>query len=360
MLKLMRIGILLPLLVLVLMLVAALLLGCDGCGRDRVPSDRDPVGKNAEPDDGRPGDPVETFLIGLRAYNEANLEDLLAAYADDATWYMPCSRNPLVRGRKAVARQIVAFKGLMPESSIGVRRLLTSGDWLVAQAVLHGTHRWNAQGIERPPRKVGYEMISFVRADKSGKASETLVYYDQTALRRQLGAIEGVAPPVPKWPSKPERITAAGDDANVERVRQVFDLVEKGRFDELDAVTTDGFTLYDRASGKRYSLAELKAQLQKERQTLVDPQFELLQTISAGNVVALRFMERARLKGVGADRENGSPVEFHGAYVFEIKDGKIAVAESYTNTMELRLQLKEITAAAKDAQPAPDAGPSEP
>ena len=104
--------------------LAAVLAGCGGSEETGEPeATGKPTGKAATAESDR----VEVFVGGLRAFNEANLEALLNSYTAEATWHMPSSEAPLVRGRKAVARQIVAFKGLLPESTLGARRILVGG-----------------------------------------------------------------------------------------------------------------------------------------------------------------------------------------------------------------------------------------
>jgi len=330
-------------------LVAATALLCllsSGCGDD---AGSEPVvpGKGAA----AKGDPVETFLAGLRAFNEANLEELLDAYTPEATWEAPGSGAPLVRGRKAVARQIVAFKGLLPESTIGARRVLKSREWLVIQAVLQGTHRWNAQGIQRPPKQVGYEMIYFVRPGEGGAANETIVYYDQTSLRRQLGAMKGPSPALPAWPDAVERVDAPAETGASGIADKMLAVVERGAFDELDALVTADFTVFDRASGRRYSLAEIKQRLGKDRESFAEPRIEVEQTVGAGKYVAVRFVQRSRYHPAGdAGPGAEAPVLFHGAYVFTVEGGKIAALETYTNEMELIVQAKQLAAEKKARQ----------
>lgn len=336
--------------------VLALLTGGVGCGDEQPDKASASDAKKAAG-----GDRVETFLAGLRAFNEADLEELLTAYSEEATWHMPSSTAPLVRGRKAVARQIVAFKGLLPESTIGVRRVLESGEWIVGQAVLNGTHRWNAQGIPRPPRKVGYDMVFFVRTDAAGRAAETLVYHDQTVIRRQLGAMKGPAPAVPPWPEKVERVAEPGREDLVARAKGLLALVERGDLDGLDGLVTGSFILRDRAGGRSFSLAEVKQRLAKQRESLVDARIEVEQALAAGKYVALRFVEKATFTGGDpAATGGGSPVQFHGAHVFEFAGDRIAALETYANELELLLQIKQIKAERKAAATAkPDAGAPE-
>jgi ketosteroid isomerase-like protein len=322
-----------------------------GCGSSDETGDAKAGGKAAGKGADVESDRLETFVSGLKAFSEANLEDLLKAYTPEATWHMPSSGAPLVRGRKAVARQIVAFKGLLPESTLGIRRILDSGDWIVAQVVLHGTHRWSAQGIAREPRKVGYEMIYFVQIDETGKAAETIVYYDQTAIRRQLGHMKGAAPAVPKWPDREERVAEPGAAANLEKVEQLLTAVEQGDFDKLDGMVTADFTLHDRGSSRHYSLAEVKKRLAVERESFVAPRIEIDQKVGAGKYVALRFTQRSKYRWAeDTDTTAGEPVVFHGAYVFELSGGKIAALETYANEMELIQQAKRYAGKKKAAE----------
>lgn len=340
-----------------LVVVAALVL-LAACGDERtaqLPDDtRAPVADDPVPEV-ETADPVETFLIGLRAYNEGNLEELLVSYAPDAVWHVPCFKAPPVRGRRAVARQMVAFKGMLPDSRIGVKRLLVQDDLIVAQAVLHATHRWTDQGIPTEPKSVGYSLIFFVKTEQ-GKAQQTLLYFDQSAIRRQLGTLAGPAPAIPPWPGEPERVTGQGPEASLGVVKRLYEALEQDRFDQLDALTTGSFAFVDRSSQTTSSLAELKKMLTAERQLLDEVKFDVEQMVAVGPYVAVRFTERALyLADAPTAAERGRPVLFHGAHVFKLEGGKVAAIEVYLNQVEVLEALGKLKEALRGAPQAPAA-----
>ncbi|MFO8071011.1 MAG: nuclear transport factor 2 family protein, partial [Polyangia bacterium] len=136
--------------------IAALL--AIGCGSsDEEAKEKKPSPREASPSPSKSDrDAVEVFFDGIEAFNENDLEQLVASYTEDAALQLPASGAPPAVGRRAVVRQITGFKGILPHSKIGVRRVIGSGEMLVAQFVLTGTRRYDQQGVEMKPEKVGY------------------------------------------------------------------------------------------------------------------------------------------------------------------------------------------------------------
>ena len=334
------------------LLCAGLAAAC-GDGKD------DPVIETSHPS--RPGagaaavaaDPVDLFLQGLRAYNEGNLEDLLAVYTEDSFWHIPNAIAPPVRSAKAIARALVKFKTKLPESKLRARRIIETDGLIVAQVVLEGVRRYDDQGIEmKKPVPFGAEILYVVQSAADGRAKGTLMYMDQAVLNRQLGIDKSSDPaPLPKKTTgDPVRVKGeAGDgDANAKVVGTVFDAWAAADYEKLAGLVAEGFVYRDTRYGSEWSFEELEGYHEKERKVLSDVEYDIKQTISAGDLVIARFAMKAVVDRDGKK----TPVTIHGANVFELKGGKIAAVESYSSDRELQVQLKRAGASEPEAKAA--------
>jgi len=304
------------------------------------------------------GDPVDIFMDGVRAFNESNLEDLLRTLTPDTVWHVPCAPKPPARGRKAVARQLAGFKGMLPDARITVRRVISAGDLLAAQCLINASIKWDGQGIKKDrPGEVGYEVLYFVKS-VDGPAQATLLYFDRAAARRQLGHMTGDAPPVPKpAEGEAEVVKGGGDPKDAEVVRGVFATLSAGDPEALRPSLAEGFSFTDMSTGEVGGF-ELLARLDaEERQTLPSSTYTLRETVGAGRYVAVHWAKKGMRAGDGKQA-----VTLHGAHVFELQDGKIAAMQAYTSKMELIEQLgmvdrfRRATDEALPPVPAPDAG----
>ncbi len=284
------------------------------------------------------GDPVKIFTSSIDAFNDSNLEDLLESYSADTVWHVPCAPKPPARGRKAVARQLVGFKGMLPDAKIGIRRIIREGEILVAQVVMTATQRWDGQGIERTePMEVGYEMLYFVQAP-SGPAKATLLYFDRAIGRRQLGHMRGQASPVPEKPKgDPEVVSGAGPDreGNVATVEKMYPAWSSGNHEEIAPFLADGFQYLDTSSRKTMDFEGMKAHQLEESKTLSERSYKIREVVSAGSYVAAHWLQQAVYAGAAGKRK----IKLHGAHVFTFEQGKIKNVEAYVSEMEAIEQM---------------------
>ena len=301
-------------------------------------------------------DPIENFLNLIRAYNDSNLEDLLDAYSVDTIWQVPCALRPPVQGNKIVARQIVAFKIKLPESSIRVRRIFGKEDMVVAQVVMNAVQRWDAQGIQKQkPVELGCEMLYVVQAGKDGKVNATLLYVDQSVTQKQLGLIHGEAPPVPAQPKgDPEKVTGPADPGIEDLAGKVFELWEKSDYDEIEKMTASGFRYKDMRYGTSWDFARLKASHVEKMDVISDIAFDLKQVIAVGPYALVRYIMEAKYAVGSGDDKKIVPIAIHGADVLEFRDGKLAQVEAYSSELELNSQIPDVKATEPDASVSPD------
>jgi ketosteroid isomerase-like protein len=326
--------------------IAALL--AVGCGS----SDEEAKGKQPSPREAAPSpskadrDAVEVFLDGIEAFNENDLEQLVASYAEDAALQAPASGAPPAAGRRAVVRQITGFKGILPHSKIGVRRVFESGGMLVAQFVLTGTRRYDQQGVEMKPEKVGYHGAYFVKA-KDGLQQGVMLFYEQSAIRRQLGWMSGDPPPVPGQVSGEPQIVRGEPSEDVEEtVRAFYELLESRNFDGLDERIAEGFSFADHSSGAAGGLDEARRELSGYLGGLSEISFDVLKVIAADGWAAAMYVlhgKSAAARGdAGPDAGPDRELMLHGAHVFQLKGDRIASIEVYRSRAERLRQLGKL------------------
>jgi hypothetical protein len=277
-------------------------------------------------------DPADAFLAGITAYNEANVKGVRESFAPSAAWWNPTRAAAPARGIKSIVKALAAFKAFIPDSRIGVRRVLRRGNSVVAQAVVTGTKRWTDHGTEDEPKRIGFDIAYFVLADDLGRARETIVYFDAAVAQRQTGAMRGEARPVPKQPSgKPEVVGAPGDKAAIAKAEAALAALANGGAG-LDALATSDFAYVDTTAGKRIPLAELPAHLAAQAPRIDGLAYKPQQSIAAGQFVAMRWEARGTYAGDGG----AAPAEIvlHGASVFTLADGLVKEIEVYASSLE--------------------------
>ncbi|MCK9464000.1 MAG: nuclear transport factor 2 family protein [Proteobacteria bacterium] len=278
-------------------------------------------------------DPAVAFIDGITAFNEANVKGVREAYAPNAAWWNPTRAAAPARGVTQIIKALSAFKAFIPDSRIGVRRVLRRGSSLVAQASVTGTKRWTEHGTEEDPKRIGFEMIYFVLADEQGRARETLVYFDVAVSHRQAGTLKGEVRPVPVQPDgKPEIVGAPGAKGGLEKAEAALEALAKGG-QGLEALAAEGFVYTDTSSGKRVPLAELPAFLAALTPAVNGLAYKTQQSLAAGPYVAIRWEARGSSVQAGEGAEPAEVV-LHGAHVFTLTDGRISAVEAYTSEME--------------------------
>ncbi len=328
---------------------------CISCGDGKPNPEMEAQHQSRTSGQGLKTDPIKNFLNLIRAYNDSNVEDLLDAYSIDTFWQVPCAPRPPVRGHKVVVRQIVAFKIKLPESSLKIRRILGKGDMVVAQVVMNGVQRWDAQGIQKQkPVEVGCEMLYVVQADKEGKVKATLMYVDQSITPKQLGIIYGEAPPVPAKPKgDPEKVTGPADEGIEDLAEKLFDLWGKSDYAEIEKITTSDFRYLDMRYGTSWDFARLKADRVEKKGVMSELAYEVNQVVAAGPYVLVRYTMKAKHVVGSGEAGKTVPIVIHGADILEFRNGKLAKVESYTSEMELNSQISDVETTAPDASVSP-------
>jgi steroid delta-isomerase-like uncharacterized protein len=110
----------------------------------------------------------------------------LTTLADDVTYRVVAS-GVVLRTKADVARYYDLWWKAFPDVVIEIKRLVASGEWVIAENVATATHLGPFLGLPPSGRKVVQHLVALIRI-QDGKMVEETVYYDQLERIRQLGS----------------------------------------------------------------------------------------------------------------------------------------------------------------------------
>ena len=114
-------------------------------------------------------------------------ERTLATLADDITYRVVAS-GVVLHSKAEVARYYDLWWKAFPDVTIEIKRLVASGEWVIAENVARATHLGPFLGLPPTGRPVAQHLCALIRV-RDGKMVEETVYYDQLERIRQLGSI---------------------------------------------------------------------------------------------------------------------------------------------------------------------------
>jgi steroid delta-isomerase-like uncharacterized protein len=124
-----------------------------------------------------------------KAWDDKDMEALVAHYTEDAVMYMP--GEPPVRGREAIAKNQGAFVRAMPDFKLTFNQVLSSGNHAAFEGVVNGTFTGplsTPEGDIQPTgNKVQLKFAFFARLNEDGLVEEDRTYFDTADFMRQLG-----------------------------------------------------------------------------------------------------------------------------------------------------------------------------
>jgi steroid delta-isomerase-like uncharacterized protein len=126
----------------------------------------------------------------LKAFNAQDASALAKNYTDDQVTI--CSGVPEpVRGRKAKEEFVGAFFRAFPDLNIDLTCVLESGNHVVCEGVMRGTHKGplvSPEG-ELPPtgKNIELKIVYILRFSPEGLVEEDRTYFDNADFASQLG-----------------------------------------------------------------------------------------------------------------------------------------------------------------------------
>ena len=126
----------------------------------------------------------------LAAFNGHDAAALAQLYTEDQVTILAGALGP-VRGRKGKEELVSGFFRAFPDLKINLALVLVSGNHIVCEGDLRGTHTGPlvSQEGEVPPtgRSIAVPLVFILRTVPDGLIEEDRTYFDNATFLRQLG-----------------------------------------------------------------------------------------------------------------------------------------------------------------------------
>lgn len=299
-----------------------------------------------------------TALAGLNGHDP---KMFASVYADDAVINVAGLNE--VNGREAITRNMAEWFDVFSKAKLGFSRVWVKGDTMVLEWVINGTHHGELFGVKGTEQPIGHYGLSVVSFTPDGKVARENRYGELGTVMTQVGAAGAKAKPrpIPEVPSAPETIVAKGDeDKNVEVAKAALTALENKKEADFtnvltDDVEQDGVFHLETSKGKDGAKKFFKS----FTTAFPDAKFEVTKALAIGDYAIVETTLKGTHKGaLGSIQPTKKPIAVHLVDVFKIKDGKVARAWTYQNSLEMQQQLGLFNVNAAGNVPASQAGPA--
>ena len=282
-----------------------------------------------------------TALQGLNGHDP---KMFASVYADDAVISVAGLNE--VNGREAIAQNMAEWFDVFSKAKLGFSRVWVKGDTMVLEWVINGTHHGELFGVKGTEQPIGHYGLSVVQFNADGKVIRENRYGELGSVMTQLNAgaagTKAKARPIPDVPASPDTILARGDeDKNVEIAKAALTALENKKEEAFTAVLTDdveqdGVFHLETSKGKEGAKKFYKS----FTTAFPDAKFEVTKAVAVGDYAIVESTLKATQKGaLGTIAATKRPIAVHLVDIFKIKDGKVARAWTYQNSLEMQQQL---------------------
>jgi len=303
---------------------------------------------------------MATALQGLNGHDP---KMFASVYADDAVISVAGLNE--VNGREGVAQNMAEWFETFSKAKLGFSRVWVKGDVMVFEWVINGTHHGELFGVKGTEQPIGHYGLSVVQFNADGKVAREHRYGELGTVMTQVNTGAKAKPrPIPEVPAGPETIIAKGDeDKNVDVAKAALAALESNKKEAdftavlTDDVEQDGVFHLETSKGKDGAKKFYKS----FTTAFPDAKFEVTRALAIGDYAIVESTLKATQKGVlGSIQPTKKPIAVHLVDIFKMKDGKIARAWTYQNSLEMQQQLGLFNVANAGATPASQAVPAKP
>jgi steroid delta-isomerase-like uncharacterized protein len=300
---------------------------------------------------------VQTALQGLNGHDP---KMFASVYADDAV--VSVAGLNQIDGRAGVAQNMTEWFEVFTKAKLGFSRLWVKGDTMVLEWVINGTHHGELFGVKGTEQPIGHYGLSVVQFNADGKVTRENRYGELGAVMTQVGAagVKAKPRPIPDVPTAPEVVVGKGDDSkNVDIAKSALTALETKKEADFtnvltDDVEQDGVFALETSKGKDGAKKFFKS----FTSAFPDAKFDVTRALAIGDYAIVESTLKATQKGaLGQIKASNKPIAVHLVDIFKIKDGKIARAWTYQNSLEMQEQLG-LFAVTAGAVPASQATPA--
>ena len=306
----------------------------------------------------------EAIAKALDGLNHQDPKMFASVYAEDGVIAVAGLNE--VNGRSAVEQNMTEWFETFKDVKLGFSRVWVKNDVLVLEWVINGKHHGELFGVKGTEQPIGHYGLSIVTMNPEGKVASEHRYGELGTVMTQIaGAGAKVKPrPIPSIPAAPETIVSSGaadEDKNVEAAKNVLAALEPGKkeadFTSLlaDDVEQDGLFHLEMSKGKDGAKKFYKS----FTTAFPDAKFETTKAIAVGDYAIVESVLKATHKGaLGTIAPTKKLVAIHLVDIFKMKDGKVARAWTYQNSLEMQQQLGLFNVASAGNVPASQATPA--
>ena len=300
-------------------------------------------------------------LVGL---NGQDPKKFASVYAEDGVISVAGLNE--VNGRSAVEQNMTEWFETFKDVKLGFSRVWVKGETLVLEWVINGKHHGELFGVKGTEQPIGHYGLSIVTMNADGKVASEHRYGELGAVMTQVGAAgaKAKARPIPSIPAAPETIVSTGaadEEKNLEVAKNVLAALEGGKkeadFTNLlaDDVEQDGLFHLEMSKGKDGAKKFYKS----FTTAFPDAKFETTKALAVGDYAIVESVLKGTHKGaLGTIQATKKPIAVHLVDIFKIKDGKVARAWTYQNSLEMQQQLGLFNVAQAGNIPASQAAPA--
>src|SRR5580704_17848267 len=122
----------------------------------------------------------------IRLENEHNLEGVLRTFGDGAR-YDDEPWDSHYEGREGVRRFYTQLMKALPDLEIEVKQRYVTGDAILVEVAIRGTHLGGWRGLPATGRRVDFPLCGIYTFDADDRLSGEKIYYDRGTVLGQLG-----------------------------------------------------------------------------------------------------------------------------------------------------------------------------
>ncbi len=287
----------------------------------------------------------------IEAWNSHDAKKVAALFAADGVLKVP--GMPDAKGTDAITTDAQMVLAGFPDFKAAYSNIVTKGNTQVLEWTTTGTNTGEWMGQKATGRPMGINGVSVVTYNDDGLIKEEHRYFDVPTISSQLDAKakDGTFRPVAKLPAATENHVAKDDAAVLGKVNEIYAAMDTGKIDAVMAFYTDDTTFDDfsspaTAKGKKANKDWLNGLLTGFPDA---KQMNPTQVVADGWVISEGVFNGTHKGTFGPLKATNKPVSVHYVDVWQLKDGKVATARTYLNSLELLVQV--------GAMPAPGAKP---
>ncbi len=282
------------------------------------------------------------LMTALQGLNGHDPKMFASVYADDAIISVAGLNE--VNGRAGVEQNMAEWFETFTKAKLGFSRVWVKGHAMILEWVINGTHHGELFGVKGTEQPIGHYGLSIVHFNNDGKVEREDRYGELGAVMTQVGAAGAKVKPraIPEVPTAPETIIAKGDEEkNLDVAKVVLTALENKKEADFTAALTDdieqdGVFHLETSKGKDGAKKFFKG----FTTAFPDAKFDVKKAFAIGDYAIVMSTMTATHKGaLGTIAATKKPISVHLVDIFKIKDGKVARAWTYQNSLEMQQQL---------------------